>query len=75
MMHRDRGYNGLFGDLSTLKKDKEDEQDNTWNRMDELETFALFGFGFFKTLIDDGAYRKERRPTTIRQSATARDKY
>ena len=75
MMHRATSYHGLFGDLSSLKRDKEDEKGDTWNRLGELETFALFGFGFFKTLIGDGDYNKERMPTAVRQSATERGKY
>ena len=75
MMRRDISYRGLFGDLSSLRKDKEDEKGDAWNRLGVLDTVAMSGFGFFKTLIGDGEYNKARRPTTIRQSAPERDKY
>ena len=72
--HRDTSFHGLFGDLSALKKEKEEEEKgDTRNRLNELATSAICGFGLFWTSIGAETYNTERRSTTLRQSVTDRD--
>ena len=50
-MHNDTDQ-GLFADLAvSLDKDKECENDATWNRLSELTAFSLRWYGFFKKLV------------------------
>ena len=74
-MRNDVAASGIFGDLIGLEKDKDADKDETRNRINELATFALCGFGFFKTLVGTGAYNRERKSTHLRQAVTERGKF
>ena len=54
--------NQLLGDLVGFRKEKEEEKDETWNRLNELTTFALCGFGFFQTRIGTGRIIRSANP-------------
>ena len=74
------GRNPLPGDsdLSTLiamKKEKDDEKEDVWNRLTEMTTFALTGFGFFKTSLGTGTYKRERKASSLRQGITDKDRF
>ena len=56
-----------------FKKTQEDDKEEVWNRLNELTTFALVGFGFFDVKIGTGTYNRERKATISRQSAPERD--
>ena len=57
----------------TATKGTEAEKEETRNRLDELATFAMVGFGFLAVSVGTGAYNRERKEAVIRQSATDRD--
>ena len=59
---------------SLLKAGKEDNKDEPWARLNELSTFALFGFGQFDAKLAIGVYNKERRSTLQRQGLAERDR-
>ena len=74
------GKNPLPGesDLSALiaiKKEKEDEKEDVWNRLTEMATFALTGFGFLTTSLGTGAYKRERKSSSLRQGITDKDRF
>ena len=48
MIHNDISSAGIFSDLLGLGDDKGDAKDETRNRLNELVTFALCGFGILK---------------------------
>ena len=43
-----------------LKQNTDGGEEETWNRLNELTTFALVGFGFFTVKLGTGTYNRER---------------
>ena len=64
-----------LGSLLKLKRDKEEEKEEAWNRLGEMACFALSGFGFFETSLGTGAYSREKKASILRQGITDKDRY
>ena len=61
--------------LIAMEKENDDEKEDVWNRLTEMTTFAMAGFGFFKTSLGTGAYKRERRASSLRQGITNKDRF
>ena len=59
--------------VAAFSKKNNEEKEETWNRLNELATFALAGFLFFTVKMGALNYNRERRDSVLRQSLTGRD--
>ena len=58
-----------------MKKEKDGGIEDVWNRLTETTTFALTGFGVFKTSLGAGAYKLEREASSLRHGITDKDRF
>ena len=58
-----------------MKRGKEEEKEDVWNRLREMACFALSGFGFFETSLVTCTYNRAKNASIIRQGVTDKDRY